>query len=187
MPTRRRMSLAALMQGSIVFASCAVFAAMGSATASATSTVCPTCTAPVRCIFDGVLNKALGAATLSATPSCNLLVSGIGASGLDGFSQDSLPAGAHEIRTIFTGQNLGASSSGARQVVSFHANVPGGLFATMTVEDLGDSIEVRPDFSAVGATLYTVVVMNGSEVTGVFPNLPNGIVRTGECVEVEVS
>lgn len=149
---------------------------------------CPTCSSAQRCSVDGILNRALGAATLSATPECHLLVTGIGASGLDGFAQDSLPVNAQRVRTFFTGPNLGHSEPGARQVVTFRANVPGGVLATTTVEDLGNNtIEIRPDFSPVGATRYTVTVMNGGVVDRVVTDLTSAAIQTGDCVEVEVS
>jgi hypothetical protein len=190
MRTKSMISGMAVLRGLLLAGACvvAVPARSSARPLPAPSDACPTCSSSQRCVFDGILNRALGVATTSVTSSCHLLVVGIGSSGLDGFAQDSLPAGAQQIRTLFTGSNLGESLAGAREVVTFHADVPGGVFASMTVEDIGDStIQITPDFSAIGATRYTVTVMNGAHVTGVFTDLPTATIQTGECVEVEVS
>lgn len=187
MNTRQRSTCAVVVRSMVLAGLYAVGIGLPTPATSG-STSCPTCTSAQRCIVDGILNRALGAASISGTLGCHLLVSGIGSSGLDGFAQDSLPANTQQIRTTFTGPNLGESELGARQVVTCLANVPGGVLGTIAVEDVGDStIEILPDFSAVGATLYTVTVMEGSTVTGVFTDLANPTVQTGDCVEVEIS
>ncbi len=74
------------------------------------------------------------------------------------------------------------------EAVTVHADVPGGIYYRMAVENIGKGvIEIRPDFSPIGATQYTLIVLNGNTVTGVFANLSTASFQTGECVQVEVS
>lgn len=145
------------------------------------------CASPLACTFAGIANVALGEATLSLNSSGHLIVSGIGSTGQDGVSQVSLPPRTGEVVTEFAGSNFGTSSQpGAMESVTVHADVPGGIYYRLDVENLGKGvIEARPDFSPVGATRYTLTVLNGNTVTGVFANLPSARFQTGECVQVE--
>jgi hypothetical protein len=124
---------------------------------------------------------------LHVDAACHLIVSNIGASGQDGVSQGPLPAGSRHVITNFTGTLFGVGSVlGDKQISTCHANVPGGILMRTRVENVGtQTIEIEHDMSAVGATLYTVVVLNGTTVTDVFTDLPNAIFQTGGCTEVE--
>jgi hypothetical protein len=132
------------------------------------------CTSDRSCTFDGIENIALGNATLSINASCHLVVSNIGSSGQDGFSQVLLPSNSGEVVTLFAGSNFAQSQVGAKETMTVFADVPGGVYYTKTIENTGQgTLEIHPDFSPVGATLYTITVMDGNTVTGVFPNLPS--------------
>jgi len=156
------------------------------------------CSSSQNCTFDGIENVALGAATLQVDANCHLIVSNLGGSGQDGVSQINLPPNIEEVVTEFEESAFGpASNPGDRQVVMCHANVPGGVFTTVTVENIGqtdivgrggqphETIQVSSDFSSVGATVYTIIVMDGATVTGVFENLTSAVFQTSECTEVE--
>jgi len=147
------------------------------------------CSDPQNCSFGNVANVALGGALLQVNSACHLVVGNIGSSGLDGVAQVSLPPGTADVITRFTGPLFGpSSSSGDKETVTCHASVPGGVFYQVEVENIGGGvIEARPDFSFVGATLYTVTVLNHSSVVGVFPNLTSALFQTSECEEVEVN
>ncbi len=145
------------------------------------------CTSSSACQFNSISNVALGNATLSVDGQCHLIVGNIGSSGQDGVSQVSLPPSIHHVITTFEEPNFGTSSQpGDRENVTVYANVPGGIYYQLAVENIGnDTIQVRPDFSPVGATRYTVTVMNGNVVTNLLRDLPSAAFETGECVETE--
>jgi len=136
-----------------------------------------------------VSNVSLGNATLSVNAACRLVVGNLGATGQDGVSQVSLPANTHQVATGFVEPNFGPSSQiGDREDITVHANVPGGVYYRLTVENMGnDTVQVRPDFSPIGATLYTIMVFNGPSITSVVRHLANATMMTGECVQTEIN
>ncbi len=137
-----------------------------------------TCSSAQSCTFDGVTNVAQGSAALEVNGSCDLLVSDIGTSGDDGVSQVSLPPHTTKVETHFACPNFSQSEAGDQEVVTVHADVPGGIFYRMTLENVGNgTMEIRPDFSPVGATLYTLTVLNGGTVNRVFTNLSSATFR----------
>lgn len=130
------------------------------------------CSSPQSCTIDGMLNTSLGDATLSINDECHLTVNNIGPSGQDGFAQAALPARTREFVTTFDCPNFLESSADARENVIVYAEVPGGVFYRFEVENIGDGMmEMRPDFSPVGATRYTITVLNDGVVTGTFRDL----------------
>jgi hypothetical protein len=120
--------------------------------------------------------------------ACDLVVSNIGSSGQDGFSQVSLPLHTGEVVTKFACPNFAQSQVGDQAIVTFHADVPGGIFYTMTVTNIGNNtMEMHPDFSPVGATLYTITVENGGTVNRVFRDLPSATFRTAQGDQEEIN
>jgi hypothetical protein len=136
---------------------------------------CPSnCSSSQSCTFNGIRNIALGDAALSINDLCHMVVSGIGASGEDGFSQIFLPGVKGEVVTEFACPNFAESQPGATATFTVHADVPGGIFYRKTVENIGNgTLEIRPDFSPVGATLYTLTILDGDKVTAIFSDLPS--------------
>jgi hypothetical protein len=146
------------------------------------------CSSDQSCVVDGVSNAALGDATLSVSDAGNLLVGNIGTSGKDGVSQVALPAGTGEVVTMFACPNFAQSEVGDQEIVTFHADVPGGIFYTMTVTNIGnDTMEMRPDFSPVGATLYTITVLDKGVVNRVFRDLPSATFSTVQGDQEEIN
>lgn len=139
------------------------------------SEACPSnCSSSQSCTFNGIRNVAMGEATLSINDLCHMVASGIGSSGKDGFSQVFNPGVTGEIVTEFACPNFAESQAGAMATYTCYADVPGGVFYRKTVENIGnDTLEIRPDFSPVGATLYTLTILDGDRVTGIFSNLPS--------------
>ena len=132
------------------------------------------CSSAQSCTFDGVTNVALGNARLSVNDACHLVVSNIGSTGEDGVAQILLPHRTGEIITHFACPNFSESQAGARETMTVYADVPGGIFYRTSIENIGkDTLEINPDFSPVGATLYTITVLDGATVTGVFKDLPS--------------
>lgn len=146
------------------------------------------CSSGTACTFDGVTNVALGGATLSVNDACHLVISNIGSSEQDGFSQVSLTSDSGEVVTEFACPNFSQSLPGDKETVTFYADVPGGIFYTATIENVGNAtMEIRPDFSPIGATLYTMTVLNGSTVTRVFSDLPSATFRMRQGDQEEVN
>ena len=145
------------------------------------------CSSGQSCTFDQVANAALGKATLSINDQCHMLVSNIGQGGEDGFSQ-LLPSPTGAVATELACPNFSQSKVGAQEIATCRASVPGGVFYTATVENIdGQNLEIRPDFSPIGAKLYTVTVLNGSTVTRVFTDLPSATFRMQEGDQEEVN
>lgn len=159
----------------------------GRASALAPQACTSSCPTPQACTFDGIANTALGGAVLQIDATCSLVISNIGSSGMDGVSQGPLPAGTQHVITRFGGSMFGAGTIvGDKKVATCRASVPGGILMRTRVENIGNqTIEIEHDMSPVGATLYTIIVLNGSTITDVFTDLPSAIFQTGECVETE--
>jgi len=140
------------------------------------------------CSFGGERHVALGQAELTRTLQGNLRVGHLGSSGQDGFALVAEPGEfATFTQTGFACPNFLESKPGARQVMTVRADVPGGIFSRMTVENIGppapgagDRMEIRSDFSFVGATTYTVTVLNGDTVVATFSDLPSATIQTDE-------
>src|SRR5262245_61886374 len=81
-----------LLRGLIALAAPAVAAAAPCAAS---------CSSGQSCTFNGIKNVALGQAKLAINDACHLVVSNIGASGEDGFSQVALPSHTGEVVTLF--------------------------------------------------------------------------------------
>jgi len=146
------------------------------------------CSSGTSCTFDGVKNVALGRAKLGINKACHLVIDGIGSSAEDGFSQVALSSEANEVATHLGCPNFADSKKGDKEVVTFHADVPGGIFYTMTVENIGDrTLEMRPDFSAIGATLFTVTVLEGGRVNKEFRDLSSGTFRMQQSDQEEIN
>jgi hypothetical protein len=146
------------------------------------------CSSETSCTFDGVKNVALGNAKLGVNKACNLVVDGIGSSAEDGFSQVDLTSQAFEVATHTACPNFANSKKGDKEVVTFHADVPGGIFYTMTVENIGNrTLEMRPDFSPIGATLFTVTVLEGGRVNKEFRDLSSGTFRMAQSDTEEIN
>jgi hypothetical protein len=156
--------------------------------AAVPSSSASTCSSRQSCVFDGISNAALGQATLSLNAAGHLLVSNIGSTGQDGFSQLALPSTAAEVVTHYACPNFAQSQTGDQEVVTFHANVPGGIFYKMTITNIGNNtMEMRPDFSPVGATLYTITVLNGGTVNRVIQNLSSATFTTAQGDQEEIN
>jgi hypothetical protein len=146
------------------------------------------CPSQQACTFQGIANTALGSATLSINSSCNLVVDNIGPTGQDGVSQSSLPPNTNEVVSEILCPNFATSKQGDMAIMTVRANVPGGVFYTLSIKNIGNSMmEMRPDFSPVGATRYTVTVMNGASVAGVFSDLPSATFQMAQDDTEEVN
>jgi len=146
------------------------------------------CSSAQSCTFDGVTNVALGDARLSVNDSCHLVVSNIGSTGEDGVSQILLPRHTGEIITHFACPNFSESQPGARETMTVYGDVPGGIFYRTSIENIGnDTLQIDPDFSPVGAKLYTITVLDGATVTGVFKDLPSASFTTPQGDQEEIN
>ncbi|RMF85745.1 MAG: hypothetical protein D6744_00925 [Planctomycetota bacterium] len=118
----------------------------------------------------GYALRALGQVTLNATgtcPACTLTVSNIGASGDDGVRVEVLSAEA--LTQSFSWRNTGAIPDGARlRVAGFGAlhGLTGVELASIELEDVGAQLEVRGEFSGVGAPVRTVAVFDSGALVG---------------------
>jgi hypothetical protein len=146
------------------------------------------CSSAQSCTFDGVTNVALGDARLSVNDACHLVISNIGSTGQDGVAQVLLPSRTGEIITHFACPNFLESQPGARETMTVYADVPGGIFYRTSVENIGnDTLQINPDFSPVGATRYTITVLDGTTVTGVFKDLPSASFTTPQGDQEEIN
>jgi len=132
------------------------------------------CGPPGLCVFDGLNNLSLGEGSLVVNDSCNLVVGNIGSSGADGVSQD-LPDGTEKMVTGLATPNFSLSQPGTKVSVDMIADVPGDLFSTFTIENIGDgTLHTTGDFSPIGTTLYQVHVFLDGQLASEFSDLPTG-------------
>lgn len=165
-----------------------VFPARAVAGPTPDATCASSCSSASSCTFDGVKNVALGQARLSVNSACHLVVDNIGSSAEDGFSQEALTSEAFEVATHLACPNFANSKQGDKEVVTFYADVPGGVFYTMTVENIGNRMmEMRPDFSAIGATLFTVTILNDGKTVREIRDLPSGTFRMAQADQEEIN
>ncbi len=132
------------------------------------------CESDTQCVFFGIDNASLGAATLSLNEDCNLVISNIGSSGKDGVVQTGLSS--TQMVTGLACPNFAASIEGTSALVNMIGDI--GLISTFTAENVnGQMVVAQGDFSPVGATSYTVQVMLGEQMIAEFPGLPKAIIQ----------
>ena len=155
-------------------------------------------------MFDGIPNVPLGNAQLSLSgaadcpdgacvanlcqggendgnpcepdPQCNLVVSNIGSSGLDGVRQPLAPGTTRMVSGIAC-PNFAESLAGTEARFQMFGDVPGELISELRVRNTdGETIEARADFSPVGVTDYTVQIMIGDHMVANLTGLPEAVV-----------
>ncbi|MCH8149383.1 MAG: hypothetical protein IH987_15610 [Planctomycetes bacterium] len=106
----------------------------------------------------GLVNCPLGQANLDVIDG-NLVVSNIGASGNDGVSV-TLPPGV-----VLTGFELAAGGSHVTSAIGVVNGVPGQPTGQVLVESISATEkQSTPDFSAIGASTYTLQILDGDVV-----------------------
>jgi hypothetical protein len=118
------------------------------------------------CLFDGIRNYPLGAASLSLTAECHLRVDGIGSSGFDGVVQDSLGS-TYMVTTLgtpnFSGSILGTRAA-IRQVGVVDGEDGHEISLTRVTNVDGANVELIMDCGAILVREYIVEIYDGGQL-----------------------
>ncbi len=146
------------------------------------------CSTSQSCVVDGIQYTALGNATLAINPAGHIVVSNIGVSGENGVALSALPSATRGFVANFGCPNFLDSAAGAIERVTVYADVPSGVLYRFTVENIGHEVmRMTPDFSSIGATRYSITILNDGVVTGTFNDLPSAIFQMAQDDQTEVN
>jgi hypothetical protein len=121
---------------------------------------------PGSVVYAGLLHQSLGNATLNLTPTNTLIVGNLGSSGLDGVSV-TLPPGCAgwggQFVPLDPSNDLPVGSYLQEQLVGTAGSLTNGLLATTTITKVGTTNwAITADFTVLGATLQSVVIMSNN-------------------------
>ena len=137
------------------------------------------CSSDTACVFDGIPNRALGAARLRLNDKGNLIVENIGSGGRDGVRQFGVPHDTVVMETGLACPNFVESIQGSKAEIIMYGDTPNEVISTLTIENVdGDTIVAEVDLSPIGVTRYTVAILNGDELVVEIPDLPDSAVQT---------
>lgn len=137
------------------------------------------CSSDTTCVFDGISNRALGAARLRLNDKGNLMVENIGSDGRDGVRQFGIPYDTVVMETGLACPNFVESVKGSRAEIIMYGDTPNEVISRMIIENVdGDTIVAHADLSPIGVTRYTVEIFNGDELVVKIPDLPDSSVET---------
>ena len=106
------------------------------------------CSSDTACVFDGVLNRSLGAARLRLNDKNNLIVENIGTDGSDGVRQFAVPDDTILMETGLACPNFVESVQGSKAVIVMYADTPTEVASTLTLENTdGRTITTSADLS----------------------------------------
>ena len=137
------------------------------------------CSSDTACVFDGISNRALGAARLRLNDKGNLIVENIGSGGRDGVRQFGIPYDTVVMETGLACPNFVESVQGSKAEIIMYGDTPNELISTLIIENRdGETIVAYADLSPIGVTRYTVEIFNGDELVVKIPDLPDSEVQT---------
>lgn len=135
------------------------------------------CTSDSNCVFDGISNRALGAAKLSLNGDGNLVIDNIGSTGLDGVRQYAIPTDTVLMTTGLACPNFVESVEGSKAVIVMYGDVPGEVISTMEIENVdGQVLQERSDMSYLGVSEYRVTILRDGEVVATVDNISEPVV-----------
>ncbi len=137
------------------------------------------CSSDTACVFDGIPNRALGAARLRLNDKGNLIVENIGSDGRDGVRQFGIPYDTVVMQTGLACPNFVESVQGSKAEIIMYGDTPNEVISTLIIENRdGDSIVAHADLSPIGVTRYTVQILRGDQLVAEIPDLPDSEVQT---------